>query len=112
MRAWDYLRKISGLLLNNDIIKKARKIMTDGKNVLVGEYRKLPVFPNYEVFPPTDTIGKLVDDALYRYYHPNDPTIDPSLASASLFIDLINIHPFEDGNGRLCRMILSHVLID
>ena len=112
MRAWDYLRKTSGLLLNADIIKKAQKIMMDGKDVLVGEYRKSAVFLNYQVFPPADTIGRLVDDALYRYYHPNDPTIDPILAAASLFVDLINIHPFEDGNRRLCPMILSHMLID
>ncbi|WP_215898169.1 Fic family protein, partial [Acinetobacter baumannii] len=26
--------------------------------------------------------------------------------------DLINIHPFEDGNGRLCRLLISHVLIE
>ena len=30
---------------------------------------------------------------------------------ANLFVDLIRIHPLEDENGRLCRMILSHVLI-
>ena len=102
-RAWDYLQKISGLPLNADIIKKAHKIiMKDVKGVLVGEYRKsLVLVDYYRTFPPADTIERLVDDALYRYYHPSDPTIDPILAVANFFIDLINIHPFEDGNGRI-----------
>ena len=29
-----------------------------------------------------------------------------------LFIDVINTHPFEDGNGRLCRLLLSHALVE
>ena len=86
--------------------------MEDEKGVLMGEYRKSPVFLRYRIFLPADIIERLVDNALYRYYHPNDPTIDPILATANLFVDLINIHPFEDGNRRLCRMILSHVLIN
>ena len=110
MRAWDYLQKTSGLLLNADFIKKVHKIMMENeKGVLAGEFRKSPVFLRYRIFPPADTIERLVDDTLYRYYHPNG--INPILATANLFVDLINIHPFEDGNGRLCRMILSHVLI-
>ena len=102
IRAWDYLQKASGLLLNADITKKAHKIMMDGKDVLAGEYRKSPVFLNYRIFPPADTIETLIDDALYCYYHPNDPIIDPILVAENLSVDLINIHPFEDGNGRLC----------
>ena len=103
MRAWDYLQKTSGLLLNADIIKKTHRIMMeDEKGVFAGEYRKLPIFLRYRVFPPGGTIERLVDDALYRYYHPHDPTIDPILAVVNLFVDLIDIHPFKDGNGRLC----------
>ena len=86
-------------------------MMEDEKGVLVGEYRKSPIFLRYRIFLPTGTIERLVDDALYCYYHLNDPTIDPILAVTNLFVDLINIHPFEDGYGRLYRMILSHVLM-
>ena len=51
-----------------------------------------------------------MDDALYRYYY----TIihEHILAAARPFIDLISIHQFDSGNGKLCRMILSHVFID
>ena len=109
IRAWDYLQKTSGLLLSADIIKKAHKIMMeDEKGALAGKYRKSPVFLSYRIFPPADTIESLVDDALYRYYHPTSR--NPILAAADLFIDLIDIHPFEDRN-RLCRMILSYVLM-
>ena len=75
----------------------------------MGEYRESPVFLRYHFFPPADTIERLVDDALYCYYH--STSRDPILPTADLFIDLIDMHQFEDGNGRLCRMILSHVLI-
>ena len=102
--AWDYLQKTAGLPPNAGTIKNAYKIMGNGE-----EYRRLPVFVGYCIFPPANTIGRLVDDALHRYYHPTSR--DPILAAADLFIDLINIHPFEDGNGRLCRMILSRVLV-
>ena len=88
-RAWDYLQKTSGLPLNVEIIKKAYKMMGKGE-----EYRKLPVFVGYRVFPPADTIGRLADDVLHRYYHPTSR--DPILEAADIFIHLINIHPLED----------------
>ena len=86
-------------------------MMEDEKGISAGEYRKSPIFSRCHIFPPAYIMERLIDDALYCYYHPNDPTIDPILAVANLFIDLINIHPFEDGNGGLCRMILSPVLM-
>ena len=33
------------------------------------------------------------------------------MTATNLFGNIINIHPFEDGNGRLCHLILAHVLI-
>ena len=33
------------------------------------------------------------------------------MAATDLFGNIIYIHPFEDGNGRICRLILAHVLI-
>ena len=36
---------------------------------------------------------------------------DPVIAATNLFGNIINIHPFKDINGRICRLILAHVLI-
>ena len=33
------------------------------------------------------------------------------MAATNLLENMINIHPFEDGNGRICHLILAHVLI-
>ena len=36
---------------------------------------------------------------------------DPIMAAANFFGNIINIHQFEDGNGRICRLILAHVMM-
>ncbi|WP_223870780.1 Fic family protein [Salipiger aestuarii] len=38
------------------------------------------------------------------------PRLDPVLAAASLAFGFVYIHPFEDGNGRLHRYLIHHVL--
>lgn len=81
-----------------------------GKPVLIGEYRKTKVFAGFHEFAPVPAIPKLVEDALDRYY--SDDASDPIWNAVNLFIDMINIHPFEDGNRRLCRLITSHVLVE
>ena len=80
----------------------------NGKDVLIREYRKTPVFAGFKTFAPVSTIEMLMNNALHRYYSSND---DPISAAVKLFAGVINIHPFEDGNGRLCRVMLSHVLV-
>ena len=52
MRAWNYLQKTSGSLLNTEIIKQTHKIMMehrDGKDVLAGKYIMLSVFAGYHI---------------------------------------------------------------
>ncbi|KAH6982067.1 fic/DOC family protein [Ilyonectria sp. MPI-CAGE-AT-0026] len=37
-------------------------------------------------------------------------TIDPFSIAAKYSLEFVSIHPFQDGNGRLCRMILNAIL--
>ena len=116
MRALRHSQRITRQLAPDDI-KTLHKLMMygekhkDGKDVLIGEFRKTRVFAGwYHEFAPASAVGGLVADALNRYYSAESD--DPVLNAVKLFIDLINIHPFEDGNGRLCRLVISHVLIE
>ena len=60
MKAWNYLQKTLDLPLNTEIIRQAHGLMMeDEKDVLVGEYRKSPVFAGYHSFAPADHIDCL-----------------------------------------------------
>ena len=96
MRAWNYLQKISYLLLNIEITKQTHKTMMDGKGV-------------HHIFAPFGCIERYMKDAIFRFHETKKD--DPIMAAKNLFGNIINIHPFEDGNGRICCLILAHVLI-
>ena len=54
-------------------------------------------------------IERYMEDAIFRFHETKKD--DPIMAATNLFGNIINIHPFEDGNGRICRLILAHALI-
>ena len=108
-KAWNYLQKTSDLPLNTEIIKQTHKIMMDGEDILVGEYRKSPAFAGYHIFAPASHIERYMEDAIFRFNETKKD--DPIMAATSLFGNIINIYSFEDGNGRICRLVLAHVLV-
>ena len=110
IRAWNYIQKKSGSPLNIEIIKQTHKIMmVDKKNVLAGEYIKSSAFAGYHIFVSAGHIERYMEDAIFKFYETKKD--DPIIAATNLFEKIINIHPFEDGNGRICRLILAYVLI-
>ena len=50
-----------------------------------------------------------MEDAIFRFHETKKD--DLVVAATNLFENIINIHTFEDGNGRIIRLILAHVLI-
>ena len=101
MRAWNYLQKTSDLPLNTETIKQTHKIMMDG----VREYRKSPVFAGYHIFASAGHIERYMEDAIFRFHETKK--VDPIMAATNLFGNIINIYPFEDGSGRICRLFSS-----
>ena len=102
MRAWNYLQETSDLSLKTQD--------HDGwKDVLAGEYRRSPVFTGYHIFAPASHIERCMEDTVFRFDETKKG--DPNMAASNLFGNIINIHPFEDENGRICCLILAHVLI-
>ena len=93
----------------------AHKIMMDnekhrdGKEVLVGGYRKSSVFAGYHVFAPAGLIERYMEGAIFRVRETKKD--DPIMTASNDNENIINISPFEDRNGRIYRLILSHVLM-
>ena len=110
MKAWNYLQNTLDLPLNTEIIRQAYGlIMEDENDVLPGEYRRSPAFAGYHVFASASHIERYMEDGIFRF-HKNKKD-DPIIAATNLFGNIINIYPFENGNGRICHLILAHVLI-
>ena len=99
----------SDLPLNTEMIKQTDGLMMEDEKVLVGEYRKSPVFAGYHIFTPADYIERYMEDVVFRFHETERN--DPIMTATNLFGNIINIHPFEDRNERICRLILAHVLI-
>ena len=102
MKAWNNL---SDLPLNIETIKQTNKIMRDG----TGEYRKSSAFASYHIFAPASHIKRYMEGAIFRFHETKKD--DLILAATKLLGDIINMHPFEDGKGRISCLILAHVLI-
>ena len=110
MKVWDYLQKTLDLPLSTEIIRQAHELMMkDEKYVLVGEYRRSPALADYHIFAPVSLIEGYMEEAIFRFHETKKD--DPIIAATNHFGNIINIYPFENGNGRIFRLILSHVLI-
>ena len=50
-----------------------------------------------------------MEDTIFRLR--GTKKVDPIMIQLyiNLFGNIINTYPFEDGNGRICRLILAHV---
>ena len=97
MKEWDYLQKTSDLPLSTEVIKQTHGLMMDDeKDALAGEYRKSPVFAGYHIFASVSCIERYMEGAIFRFHEIKKD--DPIMAARNLFGNIINIHPFEDGN--------------
>ena len=109
MRTWNYLQKTSDLPLNTEIIQQTHKTLMKDEKVLMGEYRKSPAFAGYHTFVSASPIERWMEDTIFRFHETKNN--NPIMAATNLFGNIINIHPFEDGNGRMYLLILANVLI-
>ena len=73
-----------------------------------GEIRTLGAFTDGHIYPEAsmETLQPAVDK-----YHASVLCDHHFLVSATvLFYEVIQVHPFEDGNGRLCLLLLNYAL--
>lgn len=102
---------------SNDLVQNIHRIMLTGiiskkKEETLGRYKDKD---NYIVnsvgtvvfTPPSFKDTKKFMDELLNYINDTDDGINPLIKAAILHSQFESIHPFEDGNGRVGRLIVS-----
>ena len=68
----------------------------------------MSAFAGYHDFAPAGLIARYMEDVIFRFYETKKD--DPIITATNFFGNIINIHPFEDGNRRICRFIYGSCL--
>jgi len=76
--------------------------------IRVDDVRNTEVYADLYQFTPAISVKNSVID-LTNYYNNDETfnTLHPVSRATWLFYELITIHPFMNGNGRLCRLFLA-----
>ncbi|EFJ45900.1 Fic protein [Volvox carteri f. nagariensis] len=104
--------------LTPDIVLAAHKILMDGmvcedgKPVNAGSYRDSLAHAGFHRFLHPELVQPSLVRLLANYNaRAASETEDPFALAAWLSYEFVTIHPFEDGNGRMCRLLLNMVLL-
>lgn len=81
-----------------------------------GVYRSVPVMAGSCGFVPPKYVPKKMHDFVEDLQSDlreaeETKTLDPFYLAAKHCGEFVNIHPFRDGNGRTCRLILNTILL-
>ena len=100
--------------LQNVVIEDTRFIKaglrTDG--VFLGERDPYgDLLPEFIGARPDD-LGALIDGLITTNERMREAALDPVLQAAATAFGFVYIHPFEDGNGRVHRCLIHHVLAE
>lgn len=87
----------------------------NGINDYAGKYRSVDAMAGGTIFTPPQRIPQemeiFIDDFEYEINNGNGRIMpgdmDPFFLAADMCQDFVTIHPFLDGNGRMCRLIAN-----
>ncbi len=77
-----------------------------------GVYRKVPVLISGSAHKPPQPylIDKQMED-IFVFYNSNKNKMHPVLLASEMHQKVVTVHPFIDGNGRTCRLIMNLILL-
>jgi Fic family protein len=111
------IRELNKIILVRPFWKEA--LTSDAQStrrlIQVGEYKKYPNhvrLPNGELFrytEPEDVPAQMQE--LMQWYRQETAGLHPLEVAAILHYRLVRIHPFDDGNGRIARLLANYHLM-
>ncbi len=113
--AFDYILKTNSDI-NKKLVLKLHELVT--KNTLkkefedqLGSYRTLQVYIRGVDWLPTkpEEVSKEMA-TLFSWYTKNKNKLHPLILAAYFHVTFEMIHPFVDGNGRVGRLLMNHIL--
>jgi len=83
----------------------------DARYIHAGQYRTENITAQEHVFPPPDYVPAMMKDMVATYnILEADERVDTSLLAMWLMCQFVTIHPFDDVNGRMCRLLYNYAL--
>ena len=115
----NFIRQLNEIILVRSFWKEA--ITPDGqttrREITPGKYKEYPNsvrLANGEIYnyPSPEQVPALMSD-LMKYYRDETSKEDmnPVVLAAMIHYKLVCIHPFDDGNGRVARLLMNYILL-
>lgn len=111
------IKELNKVILVKPFWKEA--ITPDGQPtrrlIKVGDYKEQPNsvrLANGEIFEYTSPIDTPIEmEKMVSWYRKEQTSMDPLILAALLHYRFVRIHPFDDGNGRISRLLMNYVLL-
>ena len=85
------------------------------RQIKVGDYKEFPNsvrLQNGQIFEYASPIDTPIEmQGLMDWYRDEEPGLHPVTLAAMLHYKFVRIHPFDDGNGRIARLLMNYVLL-
>ncbi len=113
-----FLRNLHGILLKEPYETPAET--PDGRRVMrtiaVGEYKKMPNNVRTQTgamhyFVPPEQVQPMMSDLIDWHRAKEAEGEHPIVVAATFHHRFVHIHPFDDGNGRMARLLMNLILM-
>lgn len=113
-----FVRNLHQILLKEPY--KTDAVTSEGRRVkrtvTVGDYKTVPnnvVTTTGEVryFTPPEQVKQELSDLLDWYREQEQAKEHPVIVAATFHYRMVRIHPFDDGNGRMARLLMNMILM-
>jgi Fic family protein len=120
LRAFKFLMNQNANPLTIDVVLKTHEILMNGavddngESIKHGKLRNHPCHDNTHVYPEGDPVALCASlIQIIKQYNTSMIEVSPALVEPAirLFYDTITLHPFQNGNGRLCRLLFAFAMI-